>query len=149
MLRTLLSLVFLVSSLFAYGQYFQQKIDYTIDAAYDKVSHTVTGNLKIAYTNNAPHPLDTIYLHLWANAFKSKSSPYTDQAIKLGKLDFYFSNDRKMGGYESIEVVQENRSANLYYASDEIAYILPSKSLASGDSTELTIKYTLKLPLSL
>ena len=51
------------------AQYFQQTIAYDISASQDTSNHTIDGICNINYTNNAPEKLDTIFLHLWANAF--------------------------------------------------------------------------------
>jgi len=129
------------------AQYFQQDIKYDITASYDKGSHTLTGNTAVRYTNNAPAALDTIYLHLWANAFKSQSSPYAEQQLKLGNTQYYFAKESQMGGYQDITVLVDGKPAELKYGdSEDVAYVLPSTPLPAGGTASIEVAYTLRMP---
>ena len=53
--------------------YWQNRADYTIRAALDPVSHSLTGAVQIRYTNNSPSSLDVLWLHLEQNLYTAES----------------------------------------------------------------------------
>ncbi len=53
--------------------YWQNRADYTINAALDPATHAISGTVQIRYTNNSPGPLDTIWLLLEQNLYKPES----------------------------------------------------------------------------
>lgn len=130
------------------AQYFQQKVSYDIKATQDTTNHTLKATCDITYTNNSPTPLDTIYLHLWANAFSDKLSAYSNQAIRAGRLDFYFSDEKEMGGYNDLRVNIKNNRITLYRwnKNPDVVYFLLPKPIASGETLIIKTAYTLKLP---
>jgi hypothetical protein len=54
-------------------KYWQNHADYDIKASLDTTSKTLTGSLKLKYTNNSPDTLRFIWLQVEQNAFKDKS----------------------------------------------------------------------------
>ena len=54
-------------------KYWQNHADYDIKASLDTASKTLTGSLKLKYTNNSPDTLRFIWLQVEQNAFKDKS----------------------------------------------------------------------------
>ena len=95
-------------------QYFQQNVSYNISASQDTTNHTISATCDISYTNNSPSELDTIFLHLWANAFSDKLSAYSNQALRMGRLEFYFADEDEMGGYHDLEVNVDGKKMTLY-----------------------------------
>ncbi|MDZ4700319.1 MAG: M1 family aminopeptidase [Rhodothermales bacterium] len=53
--------------------YWQQRADYRIEAVLDPVTHRIEGTVTILYTNNSPHALDYLWLHLDQNLFAPNS----------------------------------------------------------------------------
>src|SRR5690606_20895218 len=47
--------------------YWQQRVDYVIDAALDPATDTLTGRARITYHNRAPEPLGELWFHLEQN----------------------------------------------------------------------------------
>ena len=54
-------------------RYWQNHADYDIKASLDTATKTLTGALKLKYTNNSPDTLRFIWLQMEQNAFKDKS----------------------------------------------------------------------------
>ena len=54
-------------------RYWQNHADYDIKASLDTTSKTLTGSLKLKYTNNSPDTLRFIWFQVEQNAFKDKS----------------------------------------------------------------------------
>ncbi|MES2179419.1 MAG: M1 family metallopeptidase [Gemmatimonadota bacterium] len=55
------------------SKYWQNRADYDLKASLDTGSKTLTGQLKLKYTNNSPDTLRFIWLQMEQNAFKDKS----------------------------------------------------------------------------
>lgn len=53
--------------------YWQQKVDYVIDASLDEERRSIRGRAKVTYTNNSPHELTYLWLHLEQNLFRTDS----------------------------------------------------------------------------
>jgi hypothetical protein len=133
------------------AQYFQQEVAYDISASQDTSNHTISASCDINYTNNAPEKIDTFFLHLWANAFSDKLSAYSTQAIRTGSLDFYFTKEDEMGGYEDLEVRIDGKRITLYRwnRNADVVYFLLPKSLQQKESLTIQTAYKLKLPRKL
>ena len=133
------------------AQYFQQKVAYDISASQDTSNHTIIATCDITYTNNSEVELDTIFLHLWANAFSDKLSAYSNQAIRAGNLDFYFSDEDEMGGYNNLMVNIAGNRITLYswQKNPDVVYFLLPQSLKTKESLKINTTYELKLPRKL
>ena len=68
--------------LFAHAQaYWQQQVDFKIDATLDDKKHAVKGFATIDYTNNSPDRREFIWFHLWPNAYKNDSTAFAKQVL--------------------------------------------------------------------
>lgn len=54
--------------------YWQQQVDYVIDAALDETTRAITGRATVTYINNSPDALDYLWLHLEQNVFRADSA---------------------------------------------------------------------------
>ena len=88
-----LLLVICCLQLTAFPQYWQQKVDYTIDVSLNDKEKTLDAFEKIVYTNNSSDTLHFIWFHLWPNAYKNDKTAFSDQALEIGNTDFYFSEE--------------------------------------------------------
>lgn len=145
MLR-LLGLLFIAPTVLS-GQYFQQKIAYDINASIDS-NHLISATCDISYTNQSSSELDTIFLHLWQNAFKDRLSAFSEQMIRIGDLNFYYANDDELGGYNNLIVSMDGIKMELYswQRNKDVVYFLPSKPLKPEQSVTIETSYDLQLP---
>ncbi|MES2850450.1 MAG: M1 family peptidase, partial [Bacteroidota bacterium] len=67
------------SAVLAQQPYWQQELRYNIKAALNDKDYTITGSETIVYKNNSPTPLDFIWFHLWANAYKNNNTALMQQ----------------------------------------------------------------------
>jgi hypothetical protein len=134
----------------SFSQYWQQKVDYTIDVTLNDKEKTLDAFEKIVYTNNSPDTLRFIWFHLWPNAYKNDKTAFSDQALELGNTEFYFS-DKEQKGYinrldfkaDGITAKTEDHPQHI----DIIKLVLP-KPLAPGQQTVITIPFHEKLPFN-
>jgi hypothetical protein len=141
-------IVFSVLQSPAQQDYFQQEVNTVIRVSLDDQTHSLSGNIFIEYTNNSNLALDTIYLHLWANAFQSKSSAFTKQKLRHKDSNFYFTDEKNMGGYDSLQFKIEGVPAKWAFHPkyNDVAYILLEKSLKPEESTTISSGFKLKIP---
>ncbi|MGK0313799.1 MAG: hypothetical protein ACI86M_000008 [Saprospiraceae bacterium] len=139
--------LFLIISVCAKAQYFQQDVVFEINASLDS-NHMIIATTDITYTNNSSNTLDTFFIHLWANAFSDKLSAFSDQAIRTGNLDFYFASNEELGGYRDLSIGVGSKKMDLYSWENnkDVVYFMLPKSLTPGESITLNTSYELKLP---
>ena len=134
----------------AQSNYWQQHIEYRINAQIDTSTQIIKAKCAIQYFNNSPDTLDRIYIHLWANAFRNKSSAFAEQALKLGMTDYYFSDESELGGYQQInvELPSDMGKLDLIYIDDqkEVAYVPIEGGIPPGQDMPLIFYYELKVP---
>ena len=74
----LIFLGFLISAP-AFGQYWQQAVDYTIEVDMNHETAQYKGTETVIYTNNSPETLNKVFFNLYYNAFQ----PGSEMAIRL------------------------------------------------------------------
>lgn len=130
--------------------YFQQRADFTIDVILNDVSRTLDAFEVINYTNNSPDTLSFIWFHLWPNAYKNDRTAFSEQLLKIGRTDFYFSNEEQRGYINRLDFKINNKTALIeahpHYI-DIIKVILP-EPLYPGQSVRISTPFHVKLPFN-
>lgn len=128
-------------------QYWQQEVDYTIDARLHPASHTLQGEVAIHYTNNSPDTLQYLWLQLDQNLFRPDSRGA--QIIKPGQR---FQGVFPEGGFQisDVQVRQSGTTHHLEYLIDRtlMRVSLPRPLPAQGGSVTLTMTYRFQIPSS-
>lgn len=88
---------FIAIAAFCQNNYWQQQTDYTITVNLNDTNHSLDGQEKIVYHNNSPDTLYFIWIHLWPNAYKNDQTAFSEQLLKNGRTDFYFSSEENRG----------------------------------------------------
>ena len=108
--------------------YWQQQVDYAIDASLNADSHEVTGHEVITYTNNSPAALDYIWMHMEQNIFRADSiGSYISGNTAIG-MSQAFGN-----GY-TIKSIRANGKNLEYHVYDTMARIDLDKAISPGGS---------------
>lgn len=131
--------------------YWQNTVDYTIDALLDDKQNKIEGTETITYTNNSPRPLFYLWLQLDQNAFK-KGSRALNSKLFLDSTDVKVIQKPFVGGFEihSIEfeldnIETEDKNAE-YLVDDTRTQLLLSPPLASGKKISIKINYSFRIP---
>ncbi|WP_353094812.1 M1 family metallopeptidase [Tissierella praeacuta] len=118
--------------------------EYRIDVDLDTENMTYKGKQTVSYVNNTDIDLDSIYFHLYPNAFKS---------LETAPILFDISNGMEASSYEPgyIEIEKvSNEGNNLKWNIDEekdtILNVKLDKPLEKGKNIQLYLEYTVKLP---
>lgn len=128
--------------------YFQQRVDYTIDVRLDDVDHVLHGNETFVYANRSPDTLHTLWIHLWPNAYSDRSSALNKQLVRDGDLDLHFATDEERGQMDSLQFTSDGIQLKWGYHEEhvDIAWIELDKPLVPGGSTTIATPFRVKIP---
>ncbi|HQV50776.1 MAG: M1 family metallopeptidase [Flavobacteriales bacterium] len=128
--------------------YWQQEVNYTIDVRLDDVAHVLHANETFVYHNNSPDALDTVWMHLWPNAYRDKHTALCDQLDRMGKLKLHFATDDERGYIDSLDFTAAEQTLVWGYDQkhSDIAWIKLNTSLATGDSISISTPFRVKIP---
>ena len=81
----------------------QQEVNYKISVSLNDVDHVLSAIEKIEYINNSPDELTKIYIHLWPNAYRDRSSALAKQLYESGNKELYYGDQQNRGGIDSLD----------------------------------------------
>jgi Peptidase family M1 domain len=90
MLRTAFTLALLGAAPALAAQdapYFQQGVDYRIEARLDEATGVLHGRARLRYTNRSPRAIDTLFIHQHLNAFRPASA-WARRELEYGERRF-------------------------------------------------------------
>ena len=129
--------------------YFQQEVNYKIEVTLDDVTHEIDAFEEIEYHNNSHTVLDTLYFHLWPNAYKNTSTALAKQLLKDGQTNFQYAEDNDRGFIDKLNFkVNEEKVAWEYWKGQEdIAILILNQPLNPGSSIRISTPFHVKIPL--
>ncbi len=127
--------------------YFQQQVDYQLTARLRPVTSSVSVTGQLVYHNNSPEALDSIPIHLWANAYRRRESPFSRQMLRDGKTEFAFAPAGALGGIDSLVFTSASVSAVVAH-NPELHTLQLTEPLPPGGSFALSFSYALRVPLT-
>lgn len=149
-MRKLAAIVILgLNSLFVHSQnYFQQKVDYTIDVKLDDTNHSLDGNISMVYHNNSSTALSEIYMHIWANAYKNGETALAKQQYRDGNALLRNGGEKVRGYMDKLDFKVNQESVEWRFDAEniDIAIIQLKTPLQPGESMTITTPFYVKLP---
>ncbi len=145
---TMLSGLFF-SPLLLLGQpYFQQQVDHVIDVRLDDTRHMLHAREEFTYTNNSSSTLDTLWMHLWPNAYRDRETALCEQLDRMGELDLHFATEADRGWIDSLDFRSDGVKLAWGYHTQhsDIAWIKPERPLKPGDRLRVSTPFRVKLP---
>jgi hypothetical protein len=133
-----------------YGQnYFQQEVNYKIEVTLDDATHEINAFEQIEYHNNSNSVLDTLYFHLWPNAYKNASTALAKQLLKDGQTNLQYAKEKDRGFIDQLNFkVNEVKVAWEYWKGQEdIAILILNQPLNPGSSIRISTPFHVKIPL--
>lgn len=108
--------------------YWQQQVDYVIDASLNADSHEISAHETITYTNNSPAALGYIWMHMEQNIFRSDSiGSYVSGNTAIGMSEAF-------GNGYTIKSMRANGKDLEYHVYDTMARVDLEKAIAPGGS---------------
>ncbi len=128
--------------------YFQQRVDYTIDVRLNDVAHVLQCNETFVYANRSPDTLHTLWIHLWPNAYRDRSSALNEQLVRDGNLDLHYATEVERGHIDSLDFRTDETKLTWGYHEEhaDIAWIKLAKPLAPGGSVTISTPFRVKIP---
>jgi aminopeptidase N len=119
--------------------YWQQDVDYTINARIDETTHVIQASETLEYWNNSPDTLTYVYFHLFQNAFIKGS--HLHELEKAGKVK------ERLGKYEAqglgtvIEGITVNGKETEPELDNTVMKVLLDKPLYPGKSVTFKMNF--------
>lgn len=131
-------------------QYWQQRVDYRIEATLDEKEETVTASGALTYVNNAPEALPFLWLHLEQNVFREGSDgaqiPFT-QGFMGGRIQTQDEQARKHYGLNLKYIRLPDGTLLTPKIYDTIARVdLPKAVAARGGTVTLEMAWSFRVP---
>ncbi|MDQ1153401.1 M1 family metallopeptidase [Brevundimonas sp. SORGH_AS_0993] len=121
--------------------YWQNRVDYSIDARLDPVSRVLNGQAVIRYTNNSPDVLDVLWLQLDQNLYRTDARAVAFSARpRRGSTDGY--------RIERVEVKQDGGWVKVQPLIDDtrMRVTLPTALSPKGGQVEVRVTYGYVVP---
>ena len=125
------------------ARYWQQRVDYRIDAELDPETAVLQGDETITYHNNSPDTLRSLVLHLYQNTFRqggarSRTSGVTLERVQVGTR----TAARVVSGTDPVPGVPS------YDVDGTLMELQLGRALAPGASTRINIAWRFPVPES-
>lgn len=128
--------------------YFQQRVDHTIAVSLDDARHMLHGTGSFTYTNHSPQRLDTLWIHLWANAYRDKGTALCRQMDRNGDLSLHFATEEDRGWIDSL-AFQDPEGDLIWGYHDhhpDIAWVKLRHTLDPEGSVVVSTPFRVKIP---
>jgi hypothetical protein len=129
-------------------EYWQQRVDYSIDATLDEATETIRGRASVTYVNNSPQALDFVWLHLEQNLFRAGSL-----AERSSLPGARFSNQTDFKGGIEVSSITSGGVPVKYVVYDTMARLdlaapIAAKPRGGGEPGRFTfdIEWTFRIP---
>ncbi|MFL5382720.1 MAG: M1 family metallopeptidase [Longimicrobiaceae bacterium] len=127
--------------------YFQQGVDYRIEARLDETTHVLHGRARLRYVNRSRARLDTLYVHQHLNAFRPNSA-WARRELQFGQRRFQDlgPDDHAYERFTSVTVNGRAVSPVYPLAPDSTVAAIPlPRRLAPGDSATVMMDWDARL----
>jgi len=123
----------------------QQSVAYDISGYLDTNEHSFTATQQLTYYNNSPYALDTLYFHLYANAYRDAKTFYAREADKMGDDKYVKAKPRVRGHVDVLRITRAEKSLR-YSVTETIMSVPLNRPLGVYDSLTLVIEFYVKIP---
>ena len=135
------------------SNYWQQKVDYTMDIDVDVNNYQYKGKQKLVYTNNSPDELNKVFYHLYFNAFQPgsqmdiRSLNIKDPSSKIGaRISDLKPNEI---GYIKVNTLKQNGAAVSFETVGTILEVTLNNPIKSGESVTFDMNFDAQVPVQI
>lgn len=128
--------------------YFQQEVNYTIHVTLDDVDHMLRGDVSFEYINHSSKAMDSIYVHLWPNAYKNAKTALAKQSFQNGDYFLLWAKQYDRGGIDSISFKVNDQSVvhSNWSGYEDIVVLKLPQSVPPGGSCKIFTPFKVKIP---
>ncbi len=132
----------------AQAGYFQQQVDYTITVQLSDSTHGLHAYESMVYTNHSDSTLRCIWMHLWPNAYKNRTTALCKQLLQHNKSALYFSKPEDRGYLDSLDFKVNGQTVKWNYHPEhiDICKIELNLPLKPGEQVLLSTPFYVKIP---
>ena len=129
----------------------QQQVDHVLSVRLDDSRHELSGSATFTYTSHAAEALDTLWLHLWPNAYQ-RGSALCRQLDAMGDLDLHFAPDSLLGGIDSLAFRMERNGTSselvwgLHPRHQDIGWVALPEPLRTGEAVTISTPFRVHIP---
>jgi hypothetical protein len=137
-----------LTNVWGQSDYFQQEVAYEIHVRLDDVLHEIRGYETIHYTNHSTQALDTLFIHLWPNAFKDQRSAFAKQQLENGSVKYRDSKPESRGFIDSLDFQMDGQHVEWkeWKGNPDIACLALPKPIPAGATVKLATPFRVKVP---
>ena len=138
----------LIGSEKTFAQTWQQQVDSDIRVTLDDTRHELHGDITMTYQNNSPVSLESIWIHLWPNAYRNGKTALAKQQFRQGDMFMFYALSRDLGGIDSLAFHSTGRPLEWSHHPDhiDIAQVQLPAPLGPGESIEISTPFRVDLP---
>ncbi|MBL8001384.1 MAG: M1 family metallopeptidase [Flavobacteriales bacterium] len=128
--------------------YWQQRVDHVIRVRLDDQAHMLHGQETFTYTNNSPAALDTLWLHLWPNAYRERGTALCEQLDGMNDPDLHFAEEKDRGWIDSLDLMASGTRLawGEHPQHPDIAWVKLPATLPPGGSVAISTPFRVKIP---
>lgn len=147
-MKRLVPIILCWPSVLAAQEYFQQQVDYTINVRLDDERHELHAQEQFLYTNRAPVALDTIWIHLWPNAYRDRITALCEQMDRMGDLSLHFATEQDRGWIDSLDFRVDGANASWGYhpRHADIGWVKLLSPVQPGGSVTISTPFRVRIP---
>ncbi|MCE2994774.1 MAG: M1 family peptidase, partial [Flammeovirgaceae bacterium] len=141
------------TTLLAQRDYWQQRVDYTMDIQFNSTNHRFTGTQKLVYTNNSPDTLAKVYYHLYFNAFqpgsmmdvRSRNLPDPDRRVmdRISKL-----KEDEIGYQHVVSLKQDGKDVS-YKVNGTVLEVTLAKPILPKTKATFDLQFEAQVPVQI
>ena len=130
--------------------YWQQEVHYTMDIDFDVENHQFSGKQVLKYTNNSPDTLNTVFYHLYFNAFQpnsmmdERSRSIADPDKRVGNRIVNLKESET--GYHQIRLMEQDGQQVNVFISQTIMKVELAKPILPGETSTFNMEFDSQVP---
>ena len=132
------------------ANYWQQQVDYLIRVQLDDQHHVLRGTEEIAYKNNSPTSLPSLWFHLWPNAYRDNTTAFARQQQRDNKRKYLFAKPEDRGYIDSLDFRVNGSKVKVVPdpSNPDIVRLDLTQPIIPGGSVNITTPFRVKVPAS-
>ena len=134
----------------AHGQYWQQRVEYTMSVELNVETHQYHGNQYLVYYNNSPDTLNKLFYHLYYNAFQPGSSMVKHEQDMIdpdGRVQGIAKYREGEEGYLHVARLTQDGSPADIIENETILEVTCHSPIYPGDTTVLELEFSGHVPV--
>ena len=132
------------------NNYFQQNVNYKITVELNDSKHELSAYETIKYTNNSNNKLDTLYFHLWPNAYKDLETSYGKEKTNAKDKKYVLNQEFYSGYIDSLDFKIDNKTVKYYLHPKfkDVAILVLNQSIHPGQTINICTPFRVIIPRS-